>query len=263
LNTKRDPRRQPHLYGRRRGHKLRPGRQALIDNLLPRLRLAPPESGGVLDLDRAFRAPVRDVWLEVGFGAGEHLGALAEAHADIGFIGCEPFVNGVAALLSAIESRGLANVRIYDDDARRLLPALPEATIGRAFALFSDPWPKKRHHRRRFIAGDTLDALARVMKDGAELRIASDHRGYVAWVLEHVTRHPAFLWPARSASAWRRPPPDWVETRYERKAKKLGARPVYLAFRRRPRGRPEAWPGERNGAAPGVETGLGKTLESR
>lgn len=239
MNTAPDPQRRLHWYGRRRGHKLRPGRRALVDNLLPRLRLVPPDGGGVIDLEGAFDRPVRDVWLEVGFGAGEHLAAQAEAHRDVGFVGCEPFVNGVAALLSEVESRNLANVRIYDDDARRLFPALPDAAFGRVFALFSDPWPKKRHHRRRFITDDTLDELARIMKDGAELRVASDHQGYVAWALERVTRHQAYLWPARAAADWRRPPPDWVETRYERKARKQGARPVYLAFRRRPRAAPE------------------------
>lgn len=230
-----DPRNRLHWYGRRRGHKLRPGRQALVENLLPRLRLAPPPDGGITDLGGAFAGPVRDVWLEVGFGGGEHLAAQAEAHPDVGFVGCEPFVNGIASLLSHVESRGLANVRIYDDDARRLFPSLPDGAVGRVFALFSDPWPKKRHHRRRFITDDTLDHLARIMKDGAELRIASDHGGYVAWVLERITRHPAFAWLARSSRDWTKAPPGWVETRYERKARKQGATPVYLRFGRRPR----------------------------
>lgn len=231
-----DPQNRLHWYGRRRGHRLRPGRRALIEDLLPRLRLVPPEVGA-LDLGRAFGRPVRDVWLEVGFGAGEHLAAQAEAHPDVGFVGCEPFVNGVASLLKHVDSRGLANVRVYDDDARRLLPSLPDAAVGRVFALFSDPWPKKRHHRRRFIADDTLDQLARIMKDGGELRIASDHGSYVAWTLQRVTGHPAFHWPARSRRDWTEPPPDWVETRYERKARTLGVKPVYLCFRRRPRDR--------------------------
>lgn len=230
-----DPENRLHWYGRRRGHKLRPGRQALIDNLLPRLRFEPPPDGGIIDLAGAFASSVRDVWLEVGFGAGEHLAAQAEAHPDVGFIGCEPFINGVASLLKHVESRGLANVRVYDDDARRLFPSLPDAAIGRVFALFSDPWPKKRHHRRRFINNDTLDHLARIMKDGAELRIASDHAGYVAWALERVSGHPAFARPARSRRDWTEPPPGWVETRYERKARKQGLTPVHLCFRRRRR----------------------------
>jgi tRNA (guanine-N7-)-methyltransferase len=223
-----------HWYGRRRGHKLRPGRQALIDGLLPRLRIVPP-AGGMIDLATLFGGPCRDFWLEVGFGSGEHLATQAAGHPDVGLIGCEPFVNGIAALLSQIERDGLTNVRVYDDDARRLFPALPESSLGRVFALFSDPWPKKRHHRRRFIGPETLDQLARVMQDGAELRLASDHMDYVRWALWHVTQHADFAWPARGRRDWAEPPQDWVETRYERKAKKQGARPVYLRFLRRPR----------------------------
>ena len=223
-----------HWYGRRRGHKLRPGRQALIDRLLPRLRVA-PTAADPIDLTALFDGRCRDFWLEVGFGAGEHLAAQAAAHPDVGFIGCEPFVNGVAALLSHVERDGLANVRVYDDDARRLFAALPDAGLGRVFALFSDPWPKKRHHRRRFIGPESLDELARVMKDGAELRLASDHMGYVRWALWHVTRHADFAWAAGTRRDWAEPPPDWVETRYERKAARQGARPVYLRFLRRPR----------------------------
>jgi len=223
-------------YGRRRGHKLRPGRQALIDELLPHLRLtAPAAAGALLDLAAAFSGPVTDIWLEIGFGAGEHLAAQARNHPDVGFIGCEPFVNGVAGLLNRVEKDGLANVRIFDDDARKLFPFLPDAGIGRVFSLFSDPWPKKRHHRRRFIATETLDALARFLKDGAEFRFASDHRGYVRWTLEHLIRHPDFSWPAKSKRDWTNLPPDWVETRYEKKAKNHGAQPVYLCFRRRSR----------------------------
>lgn len=223
------------FYGRRRGHKLRPGRQALIGSLLPGLRLSPPPGNESLDLQAAFPDPVTDIWLEVGFGAGEHLAELAKAHPDIGFIGCEPFINGVASLLSRIEKNGLTNIRIFDDDARKLIPSLPDASIGRVFVLFSDPWPKKRHHRRRFISDETLDALARTLTDGAELRLASDHGGYVSDTLELMTRHSAFCWEARSKKDWNQPPEDWIETRYERKAKKQGDRPVYLRFSRRPR----------------------------
>jgi tRNA (guanine-N7-)-methyltransferase len=223
------------FYGRRRGHKLRPGRQTLIDDLLPRLRLSPPPGGGSLDLQAAFPDPVTDIWLEVGFGAGEHLAQLAEAHPDIGFIGCEPFINGVASLLSRIEKNGLTNIRVFDDDARKLIPSLPDASIGRVFVLFSDPWPKKRHHRRRFISDQTLDDLARTLTDGGELRLASDHGGYISDILALVTRHPALSWQARSKKDWTEPPSDWIETRYEKKAQKQGDRPLYLRFSRRPR----------------------------
>jgi len=223
------------LYGRRRGHKLRPGRQALIENLLPRLRLDPPPEGGGLDLSAAFPDAVTDVWLEVGFGGGEHLAELAKTHPGIGFIGCEPFINGVANLLSLIERYGLTNVRIFDDDARRLFAALPGAVFGRVFALYTDPWPKKRHHRRRFISDDTVETLIRLMKDDAQLRLASDHMGYVGWMLEHLTRCPQLVWRARSKRDWAEPPSDWVETRYEKKAKEKGLAAAYLCFTRRAR----------------------------
>ena len=222
-------------YGRRRGHKLRPGRQALIKALLPRLRLELPPAGATLDFEGAFERSVSEVWLEVGFGAGEHLAAQAGARPDIGFIGCEPFNNGIAGLLSLIESEGITNVRVFDDDARKLLPCLPEASIGRIYALFTDPWPKKKHHRRRFIGDQTVGELARVLADGGELRLASDHGGYVEWMLERVARHPDFSFPAQSKGDWTDPPAYWVETRYERKARKQGLKPVYLRFLRRPR----------------------------
>ncbi len=225
----------PQFYGRRRGHKLRSGRQALIDGLLPRLRLTLPPDGQPLDLGDAFADPVSDIWLEVGFGGGEHLAALAAAHPDIGFIGCEPFVNGVANVLSLIESGGLTNVRIFDDDVRKLFPVLPDAAFGRIIALFTDPWPKKRHHRRRFINDDTVLQLSRLLKDDGDLRLASDHMGYVDWMLDHLTARNELIWEARSKHDWTTPPSDWVETRYERKAKAKGIHPTFLCFSRRPR----------------------------
>ena len=222
-------------YGRRRGHRLRKGRRDRLERLLPALRLAPPGPGGAVDLAAAFGAAPRDVWLEVGFGAGEHLAAQARAHPGIAMVGCEPYVTGVASLLSIIEREGLANIRIFDDDARLLLDALPEASIGRVFALFPDPWPKRRHHKRRFIAPHTLAALARVMKDGAELRFATDHMGYVRWTLDHAIRHPAFAWLARRPGDWRLRPLDGFETRYELKAAGQGLASVHLGFQRRHR----------------------------
>lgn len=224
-----------HRYGRRRGHRLRPGRRRLIETLLPQLRVEPSEDGARLDLVRLFGRPPRRLWLEVGFGAGEHLAAQAEAHQDVDFIGCEPFVNGVATLLSRIDAAGLTNIRILDDDARPLLAALPEAAVDRVFILFPDPWPKTRHHKRRIIAPPTLEALARVMADGAELRFASDDMDYVRWTLDHICRHGAFAWTARRPADWRHRPADAVETRYEAKARAGGATCVYLIFRRRPR----------------------------
>ena len=203
--------------------------------MLPRLRLALPDDGALITLDAGFPPPVGDVWLEIGFGAGEHLAAQAAAHADVAMIGCEPYVGGVAALLARVEAQGLTNVRIFDDDARLLMDRLPEASIGRVFLLFPDPWPKTRHHKRRFIAAANLDSLARLMRDGAELRFASDHMGYVRWVLERVSGHAAFRWTARQPADWRRPPEDAYPTRYEAKARARGTPSVYLNFRRRAR----------------------------
>ena len=225
---------EPQWYGRRHGHKLRPSRQALLDNRLREFRIELPISG-YLNLETAFPDPVRDVWLEVGFGGGEHLAAQALKHPDIGFVGCEPYINGVASHLSLIDRDNLNNIRIFDDDARKLFRVLPDSAFGRVYALYSDPWPKKRHHRRRFIANETVDALARLMKNDAQLRLASDHMGYVSWMLEHLSGRPELEWCARSKRDWMNPPSDWIKTRYEEKAENKGLSSAYLCFSRRSR----------------------------
>jgi tRNA (guanine-N7-)-methyltransferase len=191
-----------------------------------------------LDPKALFPDPVTEVWLEVGFGGGEHLAAQARRHPQVGLIGCEPYVNGVARLLSLVEGDRLTNLRVFDNDARLLLDRLADASIDRVFVLFSDPWPKKRHQKRRFIGEETLRGLARVMRDGGLLRFASDEMGYVRWTLEHLHRNPDFLWAANRPEDWRRPPADGAETRYETKARAAGRTCVYLDFRRRFRGAP-------------------------
>lgn len=173
------------------------------------------------------------VWLEIGFGGGEHLAAQAAAHPAIGLLGSEVFENGVTRLVSAIARENLGNIRIFADDARLLLAALPDRSIGRVFILFPDPWPKLRHHKRRLVAPATLDQLARVMTDGAELRLATDDPDYLAWMLEAATAHPEFAWTARRAGDWRDRPHDWPPTRYEDKARAAGRRPSFLRFVRR------------------------------
>lgn len=224
------------FYGRRKGRALRPGRQRLLAELLPRIAI---DDGADRIVPAAlFGQPVRDIWLEVGFGGGEHLAELARLHADVGLIGCEPFMNGVARLLGEIDRDSIENIRIYSDDARDLVDRLPDASIGRAFVLFADPWPKSRHHRRRFIGPENLDRLARVMKDGAELRLASDQMPLIRWMLFHTAGHPAFEWTARRAADWRTRPAGWPPTRYEAKALAKGIACVYLTFRRRPRVKP-------------------------
>ena len=226
------------LYGRRRGRRLRPGRKALLADLLPRLAIdVPAEADAPLDPGALFAGGFvpRDVWLEVGFGAGEHLAAQARNHPEIGFIGCEPYINGVAGLLREIERHGLNNIRVLMGDARTLIERLEPASIGRVGILFPDPWPKKRHHKRRFISPASLDALASVLKDEGEFRFASDDAGYVRWTLEHVLDHPDFVWLARGPRSWRQRPEGSVPTRYEGKAADQGRACVFLGFRRRRR----------------------------
>jgi tRNA (guanine-N7-)-methyltransferase len=183
-----------------------------------------PQGGGETQID--------DVWLEVGFGAGEHLLWQARQYPKVGLIGAEPYESGVAKLLARIPE-GAPNMRIHEGDARDIINALPDASIGRVFILFPDPWPKTRHHKRRFVQTETLDALARVMKPGAELRFATDDAGYLAWVLERGSAHPMFEWTAEGAADWMSRPADWPQTRYETKA--LHGPPAYLRFRRKVR----------------------------
>lgn len=224
------------FHGRRHGRRLRSGRRGLLCDLLPSLRVPLPADDATVDPRSLFGRAVSAVWLEVGFGSGEHLFHLAATRPDIGFIGCEPFVNGVASLLALISQAGLDNVRVFDDDARLLLPKLTEASVERVFLLFSDPWPKKRHHRRRFLTSGTLDRLADILVDGGQLWVASDHMGSIAWTLQHTTRHRAFRWLAHRPDDWRRRPIGWVPTRYETKALAAGSTCAYLRFERRPRG---------------------------
>lgn len=229
------PSADPRFHGRRRGRRLRARREELVGTLLPTLEIPLPADGGTLDLRALFAPPVREVWLEIGFGNGEHLVWQAQHHPDIGFIGAEPFLNGVARLLSHIADRKVGNIRIVPDDVRPFLSRLPAASLGRVFILFPDPWPKVRHHKRRLINEEALDRLADVMTDGAELRLATDDAGYMAWILRIALAHPAFDWVARRPGDWRRRPDDWPSTRYEQKNRSGGKGPIFLRFRRRAR----------------------------
>ncbi|MFC7395950.1 tRNA (guanosine(46)-N7)-methyltransferase TrmB [Chelatococcus sp. GCM10030263] len=218
------------FYGRRKGHKLRAHQAGLMDALLPHLLL--PEAP-LPDAAELFGRPVEDLWLEIGFGGGEHLLARMAESPNTGFIGCEPFINGMAKLLAGIEQRGLDNLRVFDQDAALLLPHLPEASLGRAFILYPDPWPKRRHRKRRFVSEETLSALARALKPGAELRFATDIDDYAAWTLARILRSPDFVWTAQTADDWRKPWAGWPGTRYEAKALREGRVPSYLTFLRR------------------------------
>jgi tRNA (guanine-N7-)-methyltransferase len=225
------------LHGRRQGRPLRDGLRALLEARLPELAVQLPEQG-LLDPATLFPAAVpgapRPLWLEIGFGGGEHLAWQAERHPEVGLIGCEVFLNGIATLLRALEESRAGNVRIFREDARLLVAALPDGCLDRVFLLFPDPWPKRRHAKRRFVTRPTLDALARVLRPGGELRVASDDPTYQSWALAHLLDHPRFAWTARQAADWRRRPADWPPTRYEAKALESGRKPIYLSFRRRP-----------------------------
>ena len=181
----------------------------------------------------AFSAPRRAVWLEIGFGGGEHLAAQAECHPEIGFIGCEVFEPGIAGLLGHIQCHHLDNIRIFAGDARLMIAALRPSSIDRVFILFPDPWPKRRHEKRRLVSRETLDALAVIMTDGAELRLATDDGNYLNWMLERVTEHPLFEWLVRGPGDWRNRPKDWAPTRYEQKTRAAGRAPTFLRLRRR------------------------------
>src|SRR5258708_25226098 len=221
------------LHGRRRGKKLRAGQESRLATLLPRLAITLPAEPAKIELAQLFGGtlPAGGVWLEVGFGAGEHLVWQAEHRPDVGLIGCEPYINGVAKCLAHIDRAGVTNARLFTDDARFVMAALPDRSLGRVFVLFPDPWPKTRHHKRRFVERANLDVLARLMKPGAELRLATDDPSYLPWMVEHACTHPAFAWLAERPSDWRGRPHDWPPTRYEQKML-AGHKPVFLRLKR-------------------------------
>lgn len=223
------------FYGRIRSKSLKRSQQAYLDEDLAALSPGAVDWGvnperTPLDLAALFGA--RPVWLEVGFGGGEHMVHQAALHPEAGIIGCEPYINGVAMLLGKIRKAGVGNVRVHAGDVRDLFDVLAEASLERAFLLYPDPWPKKKHHRRRFVTPEYLGPLARAMKPGAVLRVATDIPDYVRQTLEQVPRH-GFEWLAEGPSDWREPWDDWVSTRYEQKALREGRVPHYLTFRRR------------------------------
>lgn len=223
------------FYGRRKGKTLRESQKEYLDEDLAAL------SPGAVDwqvnperkaLDLRARFGNRPLWLEVGFGGGEHMVHQAVLHPEVEIIGCEPFINVVAMLLGKIRDAAVQNIAVHPGDVRDLFDVLPDDCIDRAFLLYPDPWPKKRHHRRRFVTPEHLEPLARVMAPGAIFRVATDIPDYVRQTLEEVPR-AGFDWLAESPSDWRRPWSDWIETRYENKALREGRVPHYLTFRRR------------------------------
>jgi tRNA (guanine-N7-)-methyltransferase len=220
------------FFGRRKGKKLRQHQSALFETLLPQLAVdlsqpAPQDLRALLPLR------VDEVRLEIGFGGGEHLIGEAECNPRCGFIGVEPFMNGMAKALAAIETKGLRNIRLHHGDATDLIAWLPDRALARVDLLYPDPWPKRRHWKRRFVQEKSIAALARILRKGGEFRFASDIPHYAAWTLRRAVAAPDFEWTAERADDWRKPWADWRSTRYEAKAVREGRAPCYLIFRRR------------------------------
>ncbi|WP_072705603.1 tRNA (guanosine(46)-N7)-methyltransferase TrmB [Donghicola eburneus] len=223
------------FYGRFKGKTLRPNQKEFLEEDLEPLSPGPvgwdvnPDREK-LDVEAMFDG--RPLWLEIGFGGGEHLVHMAKTYPDMGIIGCEPFINGVAMLLGKIREAGVTNLKVHPGDARDLFDVLPDGCVQKAFLNYPDPWPKKRHHRRRFVTQEHLQPLAQVMAQGAEFRVATDIPDYVRQTMQEVPQ-AGFEWLAEGPSDWREPWGDWISTRYEQKALREGRTPHYMTFRRR------------------------------
>ncbi len=213
-------------FGRLKSRPIKSRQAALVESLLPQIRV-PAEAFE----PRALMHGAAQVWLEIGFGGGEHMAAQAARHPDTLILAAEPFLNGVASCVRHVSEQNLTNVRIKDGDARELVGHLPDACLDRVFILFPDPWPKARHHKRRIVQPEMLVDLARVLKADGKLRFATDVAGYADWALERILASGLFRWPAERADDWRTPPADHITTRYEEK--RLGdCAPVFFDFKR-------------------------------
>ncbi len=222
------------FYGRFKGKGLRDSQQVFLDEDLAALSPGPVDwdvNPDRIPLDVAALTGGKPLWLEVGFGGGEHLVHQAASNPDVHIIGCEPYINGVAMLLGKIRDAGITNLSVHPGDARNMMDVLPEGSVDKAFLLYPDPWPKKRHHRRRFVTQEHLEPLAQVMAQGAEFRVATDIADYVRQTLQQVPR-TGFRWTAEGPSDWREPWQDWISTRYEQKAIREGRPQHYLTFKR-------------------------------
>jgi tRNA (guanine-N7-)-methyltransferase len=222
---------QGSFFGRRKGHKLRAHQAVLIEHLLPHLALD-IETPAPSSLAELFDAASEAMRLEIGFGGGEHLVAEAQKLPHTGFIGCEPYVNGMAKILAQIEAHNIANVRLFAGDAADLLAWLPPGSLAQIDLIHPDPWPKRRHRKRRFVQDATVKAMARVLERGGEFRFVSDIDDYCAWTLAHLLRSPDFRWLAQRADDWRLPWDGYTMTRYGRKAEREGRVANYLRFAR-------------------------------
>lgn len=235
---------QPKFFGRRKGRVIRKAKSTLLERFLPKIKI---DESTVFNKQTLFGKPVDKVYLEIGFGEGVHLAEQAKRNPDIGFIGLEVFQNGIANLLSLLtgikQGADLPddinllperedNVRVFADDARLLFQKIPDGFADKVFLLFPDPWPKKRHASRRFVNCDNLKELARIIRKGGILRIATDHKVYKAWTLRTMHECPDFKWTAKCSDDWRNPPADWVETKYQQKALREGRKPVFFDYER-------------------------------
>ena len=218
------------FYGRRKGKSLSSTMQARLDSILPKISIA--KGDNQLNKDVLFKNKA-ELWLEIGFGGGEHLSKIAQNNSDVGLIGCEPYINGTAKLIRDISILEIKNILIYNDDARHIMDRLEDNSISRVFALFGDPWRKYRHRYRRFISPKNLDSLSRILKSGAILRIATDHLIYLQWIMKWATIHPDFDWLDNNPNDWSVRKMDWYETRYEQKAIREGRKPYYFTFKRK------------------------------
>lgn len=219
------------LFGRRFGRPMRDTRRKALETFLPEISIDLPPTG-MLEPRALFGDSISEVWLEIGAGNGEHAVWQAARNPCVGLVAVEPYMNGVASLVAETQGQGLKNVRVLADDARLLLDRLERGSINRAFILFPDPWPKRRHWRRRIICPAVLDQLADVMPSGAELRVGTDHPEYLVWMLRILRSHPQFCWQPAGADDWRKRPEDWPETRFEEKGWAAGRASTYLSLRR-------------------------------
>jgi tRNA (guanine-N7-)-methyltransferase len=216
------------LYGRRTGHKLRSGQAALVESLLPQLTVP---AIGPLGAPALF-GDDRPLWLEIGFGRGEHMAQQAAANPGVGIIGAEPFLDGVVGALLEVRDRGLTNIRLHNGDALDIIDRLPDASLDRVFLLHPDPWPKFRHAKRRFVNPGPLAMLARVLKPGGEFRLGTDHPVYCRWAMMQMARTPHFEWLVAGPADWQQRPTDWPQSRYEAKARAQGHEVWYFRYRR-------------------------------
>jgi len=237
---------KPKFFGRRQGRTIHKTKNFLLEVFLPRIKIS---GGHPVDVINIFNEPKQRYCLEIGFGDGEHLAALAKENPQTGFMGIEVYKNGVANLLNiltgirdsdecpadgtvVLADGRVDNIRVFDDDARLLFEALPDAVFDKIYLLFPDPWPKKKHAARRFVNPDNLDQLSRLLKKGGILQIATDHHVYKRWVLEQMRARADFVWTAQTSDDWRNPPADWHETKYQRKAIREGRRPVFFEYQK-------------------------------